>query len=121
MKCPAGKCECVHLREDTNIGPNCSIVGAWVSVDYEQCPCPSKIQAPKKDPLEECAKEIHKLANYPTGVIRKILREHNLTPKGDVDKAWEKVLEVGSSILDGCTEIDKRDFISALKAGDFEL
>ena len=129
MECPAGKCECVHYRnsgvtETFGCLADSTEEGWYFSKNFTQCPWPSKIQAPKKDPLEECADEIDSTyLDVDFTEVIDILKKHWTKP-GDVDEAWIKACEIGdletTERID-VTAISKIEFVRALKAGGFEV
>lgn len=111
MRCPAGKCECVHYFHFGKDLPECVGQKDRLPIsDYEQCPWPSKIQAPKKDPLEECAHGLYRIIDeYSSELqIKEVLKKH--WPKGDIDKAWEYYSFGGTN---------KEKFENALRVGGF--
>jgi len=120
MKCPVGKCECVHY--DNN---NCKALGPWyaLSSEMEQCPWPSKIQAPEKYPFGEFMEEAHKeLYGENTKVHTFWNKFRDLAGKywpkqGDVDKAWSYYWEHYSP----GPKDSRKLFEKAIKEGGFPV
>ncbi len=93
---------------------------------YETCPCPSKIQAPKKDHWEEIAEYLDRLSYDYRGASSQSLDGFLFSesaikfikkywpkdkPKGDIDKAWFQLCKI--------IPMNQDRFKEALKAGGF--
>jgi len=108
--CPAGKCECVHFRaSNSELGLGfpacCAPAGAnrevRLPVDwFEVCPYPSKMQAPKKDPIEELMKELLDTLHdiyvdrlpIPIDEVKKTIKKHWPKPSAHIEALAEEVL-----------------------------
>lgn len=133
MICSASKKECVHfVSDDTDVaggGPYCNGAALVLTERIETCPCPSKIQAPKKDPLEECAKELDARYLYAGSQeahekeiheLMEILKAH-WPKKGDVDKAWAWIESRCPNDGHDSYGTFRGDFERALKEGGFDV
>lgn len=110
--------ECIHY---THLNQMCEQTKAS-PYDYETCPVPEKIEASKKDPMEECVENIYCAVNGGSTLdqIRGIVKTYwpKDKPKGDIDKAWSSFSSgmIVNSI--GFVEEEKR-FKKALKEAGF--
>jgi len=129
MNCPAGKVPCVHYGIDGSESFDflCSAFGLvrkmCINNEVEACPCPDKIQAPKKDPMEELANEMTKYV-YGEGA-NKIINKQFLEiikkrwpKKGDAHKVW---LAMGGSSAGMMVGQKEETFKEHLKTGGFEV
>jgi len=123
MNCPAGKCECVHYKHANACKTNSDPMDVRDIEGFENCPWPSKIQAPK-DPWQECEDQLY-YERTNNGLMTKegisrILKKYwpKDKPKGDRDKAWNFLYKSWNQ-HQGRVTIGREELEAALKAGGF--